>query len=96
VMADVEIAPGRAGPVRLEATLMTGDFGPLDPREVRIEASNAGAGIGPIRATLVRRAGRFVADGLQLPSPGRWTLRLVVLIDDFHQESLDASFDLGP
>ncbi|BBE72595.1 CopD family protein [Oharaeibacter diazotrophicus] len=96
VMADVEIAPGRAGPVRFEATLMTGDFGPLDPREVRIEATNAGAGIGPIRAALVRRDGRFVADGLLLPAPGRWALRLVVLIDDFHQESLDASFDLAP
>lgn len=96
VMADVEIAPGRAGPVRFEATLMTGDFGPLDPREVRIEATNAGAGIGPIRATLVRCDGRFVSDDLLLPSPGRWTLRLIVLIDDFHRESLDASFDLAP
>src|SRR5690606_14571468 len=44
-MADLTVTPGHAGPVSVSAIIMTGEFGPLDAREVTFVFSNPDAGI---------------------------------------------------
>ena len=57
-MADLTVAPGRAGEVVVSAIIMTSDFGPLDAKEVTFVFSNPDAGIEPFR----RRAESALSD----------------------------------
>lgn len=102
-MADVTIAPGRAGPVGVSIIVMTGDFGPLDPKEMRLTLENPAAGIAPIRRAAVRPgAGGGPPDGiwrvedLTIPVPGRWSVRLDVLVSDFETVALEGAIDIRP
>jgi copper transport protein len=89
-MADVEIVPGRAGPVQATIRPMTGDFGPLRAKEVTIILSNPSAGIEPIErpAQLFDETAWRVTD-LVVPVPGRWTVRVDILISDFEKIILE-------
>ncbi|MDB5595794.1 MAG: copper resistance protein CopC [Hyphomicrobiales bacterium] len=93
-MADVELRPGRAGPMDVSATVLSGDFEPLVPQEVTFYFKNAGAGIEPIQKPATRTAeGNWVVKGLVLPVPGLWTVRAEVLISDFEKEIVEG--DVG-
>ncbi|MET0430655.1 MAG: copper resistance D family protein, partial [Microvirga sp.] len=96
-MADMTIAPGRAGPVALSLSLLTGDFGPLDAREVTIGFSHPGAGIEPIERRAVREPdGSWRVEDLMLPVPGRWQVRVDALITDFDKATLEGSVEIAP
>jgi copper transport protein len=83
-MADLTITPGRAGPVTVSAVVMTGDFGPLDAKEVTFVFSNPAAGIEPFRKSAVKPGdGTWRAEGVLLPLAGTWRVRIDVLITDF-------------
>ncbi len=83
-MADVTISPGHAGPVSVSVMTMTGEFMPLEPKEIEIELTNPKAGIEPIRRKLEkRRDGLWHIDGLVIPIGGRWTIKLDLLVSDF-------------
>ncbi|WP_225771590.1 copper resistance CopC/CopD family protein [Inquilinus sp. Marseille-Q2685] len=96
-MADLTVTPGRAGPVTASIVVMTGDFGPLDAKEVTLVLSNPGAGIEPIRRKAARAGdGSWRVDGLVVPVPGRWTARIDVLISDFEIAKLEDMIDIRP
>lgn len=96
-MADITVTPGHAGPVTASIVVMTGDFGPLDPKEITLALSNRGAGIEPIRRPAVRAGdGTWRVDGLVLPVPGHWTVQLRLLISDFRMATLDGEVDIKP
>lgn len=83
-MADVTITPGHAGPVSVSVMTMTGEFMPLEPKEIEIELANPQAGIEPIRRMLEKRKdGLWHLDGLVIPIGGRWTVKLDLLVTDF-------------
>lgn len=83
-MADVTVTPGRAGPVSISAVLMSGEFGPLDAKEVTFVLSNPAAGIEPFRRKAARPGdGSWRADDVVLPLPGAWTVRIDILVTDF-------------
>ncbi|MGQ2906232.1 MAG: copper resistance CopC/CopD family protein [Neoaquamicrobium sediminum] len=83
-MADVTIIPGRAGPVSVSAVLMTGEFGPLDAKEVTFVFSNPAAGIEAFRRKAEKPGnGTWRAEDVVLPLPGNWTIRIDILINDF-------------
>ena len=83
-MADLTVSPGRAGEVDVSAVLMTGDFGPLDTREVAFVFSNAALGIEPFRREASKPGdGTWRAEDVVLPLPGRWTVEIEILITDF-------------
>jgi copper transport protein len=89
-MADVELRPGRPGPVEVSASVLTGDFQPLEPKELTFYFKNVGAGIEPFERPARRMDGHWVANGVVLPASGQWTIRAEVLISDFDKEIIEA------
>ncbi|MGO4570550.1 copper resistance CopC/CopD family protein [Microvirga sp. 2TAF3] len=96
-MVELTLSPGRVGPVRASMVLMTGDFGPLDPKEVMVTLAKPDAGIEPIERRAVKAAdGTWQVQGLVLPIPGLWRVRVDALISDFEQVSLDGEIEIRP
>ncbi len=96
-MADVSVAPGRAGPVTVSAVIMTGEFGPLDARELSFVFSNPGAGIEPFRRQAEKPGdGTWRADDVVLPVPGLWTIRLDILVTDFDLTRIEGEIPIRP
>ncbi|SEB90364.1 copper transport protein [Rhizobiales bacterium GAS191] len=96
-MAELSIAPGRAGPVSASILLMTGDFAPLDAKEVTLILSNPDAGIEPIRCPAMKADdGAWRVGDLTVPLPGRWSVRVEVLISDFEMVRLEDAIDIKP
>lgn len=91
-MADVTITPGHTGPVSAAITLMTGDFGPLAAKGVTLVLSNPEAGVEPIRrAATMEEGSSWRIDGLNLPLPGKWSIRVDILVSDFELVKLEGS-----
>lgn len=96
-MADVTITPGHAGPVSIDITILTGDFGPLDAKELTVVLSNRLAGIEPIRRAAKKGADAvWRVDDLLVPVPGRWHLRLDILVSDFDMAQIEDDVDIRP
>ncbi|WP_245446097.1 copper resistance CopC/CopD family protein [Metarhizobium album] len=96
-MADVTISPGRTGPVTVSAIVMTTDFGALDAKNVSFVFSNPAAGVEPIRRKAFKPGdGTWQVDGLVLPLPGTWTVRLDVLISDYELARLQGEIAIRP
>jgi copper transport protein len=95
-VATLTLTPGRAGPLDVEIALATADFGALAAKEVRVTLANPAAGIEPIRRAATETAGLWRVEGLTLPVPGVWTVRLDVLVNDFETLRLDGSLTLAP
>jgi copper transport protein len=97
VMADVTFAPGLAGPVAATVALTGGDYGPLAAKGVTLVISRPDAGIEPVRRDMVAtEEGTWRAGDLVLPLPGRWTLRVDVLVSDFELLKLEGEIDIRP
>lgn len=96
-MADLSLTPGHAGTVAAAISVMTGDFGPLDAKEVSLVLANPAAGIEPIRRKAVKGADAvWRIDALAIPIAGRWQVRIDILIDDFRIAKLEDAIDIRP
>jgi copper transport protein len=97
VLADVRFDPGRAGPTTASIVVMTGEYGPLDAREVQLALSKQDSGIEPVRRPATRDAdGVWRVRGLLVPQPGRWTVRIDVLVSDFEKVTLEDVVEFRP
>lgn len=96
-MAEIEIAPGRAGPVGVSITVMTGEFGPLDAKEITLVLSKPDAGIERLKRP-ARQAGdgTWRVDGLVIPVAGEWKVGLDILVSDFEMVKIAAQADIRP
>lgn len=96
-MADLSIAPGHAGLVAASIFIMTGDFGPLDAKQVTLVLSKPDSGIEPIKRPATRLGdGTWRVDALVIPVAGRWTARLDILVSDFEMVKIEAPIDIRP
>ncbi len=96
-MADLSIAPGHAGPVAASIIIMTGDFGPLDAKEVTLVLSKPDSGIEPLKRPATKPGdGSWRVDKLVIPVPGRWTARVDILVSDFEIVKIEAPIDIRP
>lgn len=95
-MANVSVSPGHAGEVKASIDLATGAFEALEPRQVTLVATHADAGIGPMRRTARRCQEQWCVEGLVLPLPGTWIVRVEILISDFELEKLEGSIEIKP
>ncbi|PTE08332.1 copper resistance CopC/CopD family protein [Mesorhizobium helmanticense] len=94
-MADLSITPGHAGPVSASIVVMTGDFGPLDARQVTLVLSKPDSGIEPIKRPATKPGdGTWRVDDLVIPVAGRWTARLDILVSDFEMVKIEAQIDI--
>jgi copper transport protein len=96
-MVALTVTPGRVGPVRMSLSPMTGDFAALDPKAITVTVANPGAGIEPIERHAVKAAdGTWQVEGLVLPVPGQWRVRVDVLISDFEKVTLEDHIEIRP
>jgi len=96
-MADLSITPGHAGSVAASMIIMTGDFGPLDAKEVTLVLSKPDSGIEPLKRAATKPGdGSWRVDNLVIPVPGRWTARLDILVSDFVMVKIEAPVDIRP
>ena len=96
-MADLSITPGHAGPVAASIVIMTGDFGPLDAKEVTLVLSKPDSGIEPLKRPATKPGdGSWRVDNLVIPVPGRWTARVDILVSDFEIVKIEAPIDIRP
>jgi copper transport protein len=94
-MVELTFSSRRTGPVTASLVLMTGDFGPLDPKEVTLSLANPGAGIEPIERRAERAPdGTWGVKNLVVPLPGRWRVHVDVLINDFEKTSIDGDIEV--
>jgi copper transport protein len=93
--ADIVLASAWSGVNRARIALRDADGTPVEAHEVMLIASNPGAGVEPIERIAERAEdGTWRVDDLLLAPPGRWTLRLDVLINDFEKAILETRTDL--
>jgi copper transport protein len=96
-MVELTLAPGRIGPATASLSLMTGDFGTLDPKEVTVTLAKPDAGIEPMQRRAARTPdGTWRVEGLVLPVPGRWQVRVDVLVSDFEKATLEDTVEIHP
>lgn len=90
-MASVVIQPAHSGPVKVSIEPKTLDLAPLRVQEVAISLTGEAEGSEPLRRP-ARPGGtdRWEVDGLTIPAPGKWRLRIDLLINDFEKTTLDA------
>ncbi|RAZ78055.1 copper resistance CopC/CopD family protein [Mesorhizobium atlanticum] len=94
-MADLSITPGHAGEVAASMVIMTGDFGPLDAKQVTLVLSKPDSGIEPIKRPARKPGdGTWRVDNLVIPLPGRWNARLDILVSDFEMVKIEAPLDI--
>ncbi|TGS19364.1 copper resistance protein CopC [Mesorhizobium sp. M2E.F.Ca.ET.209.01.1.1] len=94
-MADLSITPGHAGEVAASMVIMTGDFGPLDAKQVTLVLSKPDSGIEPIKRPATKPGdGTWRVDNLVIPIPGRWNARLDILVSDFEMVMIEAPIDI--
>jgi copper transport protein len=94
-MVDVVFSPGRVGPNRLAVVPMSPDFAPLEAKEVVVTLGLAAAGIeGLERKVVPTRDGPWVGEGLTLPLPGRWSVRVDLLVTDFDKIVLEGEIEI--
>lgn len=88
-MAEVTITPGRRGIVSATISIMTGDFGTLDAKEVRLTLENKAAGIeGISRQTEKGADGNWHILRVPLMAAGQWEVQVDILITDFEKVTL--------
>jgi copper transport protein len=97
-MADITFEPGRPSIVQASIVIMTGDFGPLDAKEVRLSVENSAAGIETISRQAVKGSDAvWRIQQLPIPAGGRWTIQVEILINDFEKITLVDQIDIrGP
>lgn len=95
ILAMVEVTPAHAGPNAIRVTLDRAQGDAPAPREVWLELSLPAAGVGPVRRPLRREeAGGWAYQGPELAIPGRWSMRIEVLLTDFDQVTLSTEVDV--
>ena len=97
VMADVTLTPGRAGRSTGELMMRDERYQPVTPKEVTLIFSQLASGIEPMRREAVSLGNaRWRIDDVVLPRPGRWRLRIDVLVNDFEKVSLEDDIRIRP
>lgn len=96
-MADLAITPGHAGVVDASIIVMTTDFGPLDAKSVKLTLSGPSTGAWAIERSAEKPGdGTWRIEGLELPAPGEWTVRIDIAMPESGLASLDGKIDIRP
>jgi copper transport protein len=94
-MADVTFEPGHAGLVRVDITLLTGDFGALDAQEVQLALEDPVRRIEPISRPAAKGSDAiWRVEGFPVPHGGSWNVRVDILVNDFEKITLEDAIAL--
>ena len=94
-MADVTIEPERTGSRQITVTVLDSQFGPLAAKEVTLVLAKPVTGIEPLQLAAKHVDGAtWRLDGVSIPVPGRWTVRVEILVSDFEKVVIEDHVDL--
>jgi copper transport protein len=97
VMAQVTLAPGKAGPMRGRIVIASVRGEPIDAKEVTISLSRPEDGIEAL-IRKARKSGRneWEVENLTLPLAGTWQAKVSILVDDFEKTDLEGTISVRP
>ncbi|MFD9466672.1 copper resistance CopC/CopD family protein [Streptomyces sp. NPDC060027] len=81
----VELSPGRVGENSVQAVIIGPDGGLATVPELRLTFTLESQKVGPIDAEITDKGGYWTSDGLTLPLPGTWTMKVTVRTTDIDQ-----------
>ena len=94
-MANLELSPARVGRSKATVNVLNIDATPLAAREVTVVLLDPLGRLEPIRRPARRLTdASWVVDEVSIPSPGRWTVRVDILISDFEQATVRTSVNV--
>ena len=80
----VSVDPASTGPNTLHVYLFDEEGRLTQPQEIRVTLTEAAQQIGPLDVDLLPGGpGHVVGDGMSIPSPGTWTVSVIVRLDEF-------------
>jgi copper transport protein len=89
-MANMILDPGHVGRSKAEIAVSDPNDEPISPKGVALVFSQPAAGIEPIRREAVDAGNNtWRVDDLLIPAPGRWHLRIEILVGDFEKITLE-------
>ncbi|MEV6737226.1 copper resistance protein CopC [Streptomyces sp. NPDC051104] len=91
----IELTPGRVGENGVQALIFGPDGGIATVPELRLTFTLEGRDVGPLDARLTDRGGYWATDTLNLPLPGRWTMRATVRTSDIDQVTVSTTVRIG-
>jgi copper transport protein len=95
VMFQVLVSPGTSGTDTVVLQILSGDFGPLEAKEVTLILSQPERGIEPFERGAVREPdGNWIARNVPIPFAGRWRVRVEALVTDFEKVTLEDELDV--
>jgi copper transport protein len=78
-MAEVTIEPGWAGPANANIRILDENFSELPANDVHLTMEPPSPGPARIDRAAVRQAdGTWAVNGIDLPAPGNWTVRVTI------------------
>jgi copper transport protein len=93
--ANVAFTPARAGRVQVSMLIMSGNYGPLDPKAVTITLANPPAGVEPIARSAQKSGdGSWRIEALTIPLPGLWSVRIDILMPDDTNATLEDELEI--
>jgi copper transport protein len=94
-MFQVLVSPGKVGSDNFMLQLMNGDATPLQAKEATLILSLPERGIEPLeRAATLGADGYWHLQGVPLPYPGHWHMRIEALVTDFKKVTLEDELDI--
>ncbi len=94
VMADITIAPGRAGPVDVSILVMDAAGAALPVDAVTVEIAAPARGIAGFSAPAELEDGLWQVRNLVIPLGGTWEITLSVRLDRFTLARIASEFDI--
>ncbi|MGW0839449.1 copper resistance CopC/CopD family protein [Streptomyces sp. NPDC002787] len=91
----IDLGPGRVGKNSVQAVVFGPDNGIATVPELRLTFTLKAQKIGPIDAKLTDRGGYWATDTLQLPLPGKWTMKLTVRTTEIDQVTVEKAVRVG-
>ncbi|MFE2537732.1 copper resistance protein CopC [Streptomyces sp. NPDC059371] len=83
--AQVELTPGQVGENSVQVVIFGPDGGLVTVPEVRLTFTLESQKVGPIDAEITDKGGYWTSDGLTLPLPGTWTMKVTVRTGDLDE-----------
>ncbi|MFI0964455.1 copper resistance CopC/CopD family protein [Streptomyces sp. NPDC021080] len=81
----IELTPGQVGENSVQAVVFGPDGGLATVPEVRLTFTLESQKVGPIDAEITDKGGYWTSDGLTLPLPGTWTMKVTVRTSDIDE-----------
>uniref|UniRef100_UPI00404022F1 copper resistance CopC/CopD family protein n=1 Tax=Streptomyces sp. f51 TaxID=1827742 RepID=UPI00404022F1 len=90
----VELTPGQVGENSVQAVVFGPDGGLATVPEVRVTFTLESQKVGPIDAEITDKGGYWTSDGLTLPLPGTWTMKVTVRTSDIDEVTVSKKVEI--